>query len=104
MTSSPNPDSPDTEGKTVPPYDDRKKGADVDSQDESTKDGAKTGGASGLVEDDESKAPDPAQTEGGATASPADEQPASEVTTTDTDPDVTGPAHEKGTGRAEDKS
>ena len=104
MTSSPNPDSPDTEGKTLPPYDGRQEAADVDSQDKSTKDDAKTGGATGPVEDDESKSPDPAQTEGGGTASPADEQPASEVTTTDTDPDVTGPSHEKGTGRAEDKS
>lgn len=104
MTSGPNTnEDPDTEGKTVPPYDGRKESADVSGKEESVKDGAKTAGATGLVEDDEGKAADPASTEGGEHASPADEQPGSESTDTDLDPDVTGPAHTEGTGRAEDK-
>jgi hypothetical protein len=104
MTTSPNADNPDTEGKTVPPYDGRRETADVDGQAESTKDGVKTAGATGPVEDDKPKAPDPEDTERGEHASPTDEQPASESTDTDTDPDMTGPSHEPGTGRAEDKS
>ena len=104
MTTSPNADNPDTEGKTVPPYDGRQESADVSGKEDSTRDGAKTGGATGPVEDDEPKAADPASTQRGEHASPADEQPAAESTGTDTDPDMTGPSHEPGTGRAEDKS
>lgn len=104
MTSSPHPDDPDTEGRTLPPYDGRQKSADIDGPEKSTKDGARTAGATGLVEDDEAKAPDPASTERGEHASPADEQPAAESTDTDLDPDITGPSHEPGTGRAEDRS
>ncbi len=48
------------------------------------------------------KAPDPADTERGATGSPADEQPASQMPETDLDDDRIGPAHTKGTGHAED--
>ncbi len=62
MTSSPNPDDPDTGGKTVPPYDDRQKSADVDSEQKSTKEGAKTAGATGPVEDERGKAADPDET------------------------------------------
>lgn len=77
MTSGPNAnEEPDTTGSTVPPYEGRRESADVEGQEESTKDGAKTGGATGPVEDDEAKAPEPSETEGGATGSPADEQPA----------------------------
>ena len=94
---------PDTEGKTVPPYEGRRESADVGSQDESTRDGAKVGGATGPVEDDEIKSPDPANTPGGATGSPSDEQPAGDMPETDTDDNETGPAHTPGTGRAEDK-
>jgi hypothetical protein len=110
MTLDPNgpgdPDGPegvDTEGKTVPPYEGRRESADVDSQAESTKDGAKVGGATGPVEDDEMKAADPADTERGATGSPADEQPASQMPETDLDDDAVGPAHEPGTGSAENQ-
>lgn len=105
MTFDPNsPDGIDTEGKTVPPYDGRQEAADVDGKEKSTKDGAKVGGAAGLVEDDDMKAPEPADTPRGATGSPADEQPASEMPETDLDDDRVGPAHTSGTGRAEDKS
>jgi hypothetical protein len=94
----------DTDGRTVPPYEGRRDTADVDGQDVSTKDGAKVGGATGPVEDDDMKAPDPADTPLGATGSPSDEQPASEMPETDLDPDMVGPSHESGTGKAEDKS
>ena len=105
MTFDPNsPDGIDTEGNTVPPYDGRQETADVDGKEKSTKDGAKVGGATGLVEDDDMKAPEPADTPRGATGSPADEQPASEMPETDLDDDRVGPAHTSGTGRAEDKS
>ncbi len=105
MTTSPNADDPDTEGKTIPPYDGRRETADIDGSEDSTKDGAKTAGATGPVEDAEPKAPDPADTERGQHASPADEQPAAESTDTDLDPDMTDTAsHTPGTGRAEDKS
>ena len=103
MTTSPNPDDPDTEGKTVPPYDGRRETADIDGPEKTEKDGARTGGATGPVEgiDDDDN---PAATERGAEASPADEQPAAESTDTDLDPDMTDTAsHEPGTGRAEDK-
>ena len=103
-TSNPAPggDDPDTAGKTVPPYDDRRETADVDGPEKSTKEGAKTAGATGPVEDDEMKAADPADTPGGATGSPSDEQPASEMPETDLDDDRVGPAHTEGTQRAED--
>jgi hypothetical protein len=104
MTSGPNEnEDPDTERKAVPPYEGRRESADVDDAEESTKDGARTGGATGPVEGDGSGVDDPAETERGEHASPADEQPAAESSETDTDPDVTGPSHEPGTGRAEDK-
>lgn len=105
MSFDPNtPDGIDTENKTVPPYEDRRTSADVDGPEKSTKDGAKTAGATGLVEDDEMKAPDPSDTERGATGSPADEQPASEMPETDLDDDMVGPAHTEGTGRGEDQA
>lgn len=104
MTSDPNrPDGIDTEGKTVPPYDGRKETADIDGKDESTKDGAKTAGAASLVEDDDMKAPEPGDTERGATGSPADEQSAKEMPETDRSDDRVGPAHGTGDPRAEDK-
>lgn len=104
MTSGPNDnEDPDTGGKAVPPYEGRQKSADVDDAGESTEGGARTGGATGPVEDDGSGADDPAGTERGKHASPADEQPAADSSETDTDPDITGPSHEPGTGRAEDQ-
>ena len=63
-------DDPDTEGRAVPPYEGRRETADVDPSEDSTKDGAKTAGATGPVEDPEMKAPDPADTDRGAVAIP----------------------------------
>ena len=64
----------------------------------------KVGGATGPVEDDEYKAPDPAETPGGNTGSPSDEQPASQMPETDLDDDMVGPAHQSGTGSAENQA
>lgn len=97
-------DDPDTEGRTLPPYEGRREADDPDPQSESTKDGAKTAGATGLVEDPEMKAPDPADTPRGATASPADEHPASEMSESEASDPGVGPAHVPGTSRAEDLS
>ncbi|MGI8523121.1 MAG: hypothetical protein ACR2K3_07400 [Nocardioides sp.] len=105
MTTSPNADDPDTEGKAVPPYDGRKESADVGGSEETTKDGARTGGATAPVELDRDDSDDPAATERGEHASPADEQPAadSDESGVGSDPGTTGPAHEGGTQRAEDQ-
>jgi hypothetical protein len=111
MTLDPNgpgdpngPEGVDTAGKTVPPYDGRRESADLDSSEESVRGGAKVGGATGPVADDERKAPEPADTPRGATGSPSDEQPAGQQPETDLDDDRVGPSHQPGTPRAEDKS
>jgi hypothetical protein len=104
MTTIPDPDDPDTGNAAVPPYDGRRETADVDGAEESVKDGARTGGATGPVEDDEMKAPEPEDTEGGAVSSPSDEQPAEgESDDPGEGSGATGPDHVEGTGRAEDK-
>jgi hypothetical protein len=66
-------------GGLVPPYDDRKQSAEPDQEGGTHRDGARVGGATGPVEDDEFKAPSPSDTPGGRTASPADEQPAEQM-------------------------
>jgi hypothetical protein len=48
------------------------------------------------------KAPDPAQTDRGAVASPADEQPAQDTPDGQSEEASTGPSHEPGTTRGED--
>lgn len=110
MTVDPNgpdsrhgPEGVDTRGKTVPPYEGRQGAVDVAGKEKSTKDGARTAGATGPVEDDDMKAPDPGSTPGGATGSPSDEQPASAMPETDLDDDRVGPAHTQGTPRGEDQ-
>lgn len=97
-------DAPDTEGAAVPPYEGRRESADVDPQEESTKDDARVGGATSLVEDPEMKAPEPADTERGATGSPADEHPAEQMPESETSDPGVGPAHVPGTSRGEDLS
>lgn len=103
MTTIPNPDDPDTEGTTVPPYDGRQESGEVGGPEETTEDGAHTGGAGRPAESD-SLADDPAQTERGQHASPADEQPAEGGRPASEPGGTSGAAHEPGTGRAEDKS
>ncbi len=95
-------ETPGLEDRTLPPYEGRRETADVDPSQDSTKEGAKTAGATGPVEDPEMKAPEPANTDRGAVASPADEQPADQMPETEeSDPGV-GPAHVTGTTRGED--
>jgi hypothetical protein len=104
MTSNPNePDGIDTSGSTVPPYEGRRTTADMEDKDEAYRDGVNLGGATGPVENNESATPDPRDTPGGATGSPADEQPASRAAETDLDDDRVGPAHQAGAPRAEDQ-
>lgn len=101
MPSDPHrPDGVDTAGRAVPPYEGRRESADLDQ--DAVRDSARVGGATGPVEDADFAAPDPEDTPRGATASPADEQPASGTPETDLDDDRVGPAHEPGTPRAED--
>lgn len=106
MTPSENPtdpNNPDTGGRAMPPYEGRRETADIDGPESSEKDGAKTAGATGPVEDDAMKATPKEDTSRGAGASPSDEQPGSESTDTDQDPDMVGPDHYTGTGRGEDE-
>jgi hypothetical protein len=92
----------DFEDKAVPPYEGRRESADVAGEEELRRDGANVGGATGPVESDERKAPEPADTPRGAVASPADEQPAADTPGSDPGPASTGPAHHPGTTRGED--
>jgi hypothetical protein len=104
MTSGPNyNEDPDTEGKTVPPYEGRTKSGEVGAPEESRDAGSRTGGATGPSEAD-TDVEDPADTPRGEHASPADEQPAAEASeTAESAPGTSGPTHQPGTGRAEDK-
>ncbi len=92
----------DDSGATVPPYDGRKTEADAESDTE--KAGARTAGATAPVSDPDMKAPEPADTERGAVASPADEQPAPDTPDGEPEQASNGPSHTAGTGRGEDKS
>ena len=65
--------------------------------------GARTAGATAPTTDPDYKSPAPEDTPGGATTSPAQEQPASGGSETDRDDDMVGPAHTPGTGRGEQK-
>jgi hypothetical protein len=101
MSDPQRPDGIDTTGSAVPPYEGRRESATDDH--DAVRQGAKVGGATGPATDDELSAPDPQDTARGATASPADEQPASQGPETDLDDDRVGPAHHGGTPRAEDQ-
>src|SRR5687768_7612758 len=105
MNNNPNePDDIDTGDRAVPPYEGRRTTADVGGTQDAYRDGANVGGATGPVENENPSAPDPGDTPGGATTSPADEQPASGAPETDRDDDRVGPGHQAGTPRAEDRS
>jgi hypothetical protein len=105
MTMSPGEPGPtDFEGKELPPYEGRRETADVDGEEKLHRDGANVGGATGLVQSEGRKAPEPAETPRGAVASPADEQPAAESGGADPGEASVGPAHHPGTTRGEDLS
>lgn len=96
---------PEDTGAAVPPYEGRKETADSDDQ--TSKGGARTGGAAAPTTDDQMKSPEPADTEGGATGSPATQElPAAEAGGGDGESEeatTSTAAHTPGTGRAEDK-
>lgn len=85
---------PQDTGSAVPPYEGRQQGA-VGTE------GAD--GAAAPAADSEFKSASPADTPGGATRSPADEQPAAQMPESDLDDDRVGPAHVAGTRRGESK-
>ncbi len=66
-------------GGVVPPYDGRKTSAEPEQEGGTMREGVRVGGATGPVTDDSMKAPDPADTPGGRTAAPGDEQPAADM-------------------------
>ncbi len=86
----------DTSGSTLPPYEGRSTGADFPGD---RSDSASAG--THRAEGDGLTSPDPESTPGGATASPADEQPASEMPENESDDPGVGPAHTAGTTRGE---
>lgn len=92
----------DDDGAGIPPYEGRKSEASVEHETE--KDGARTGGATAPVSDDDMKADTPADTERGAVASPSDEQPAQDTPDGESPEATTGPAHHPGTTRGEDQA
>lgn len=98
------PDDIHTGDRAVPPYEGRRKAADVGDKDRSAKGGARTGGATGPVEDADMKSADPEKTEKGATRSPSDERPAGRDKESRSGGEGTGPSHHRGTPRAEDQS
>lgn len=93
----------DDKDRELPPYDGRPTGAEVEESG-SEKEGARVGGATGPVEDDEMKSPDPADTPRGGGASPADEQPAADMPEDESSDPGVGPGHEPGTSRGEDRA
>ena len=84
----------------TPPYEGRKTQADSGSAEGQ---GARTGGATAPTIDSDYKSPAPGSTPGGATTSPAEEQPASGGSESDTGDDRVGPSHTGGVHRAEDR-
>lgn len=95
-------EAPPSDAKpAVPPYEGRQTEAKPES---GAGDSAeRTGGAVKPVTDPDYKSPAPRDTPGGATGSPADEQPAAQMPESDRGDDMVGPSHTAGTGRAEDK-
>jgi hypothetical protein len=87
-------------GPAIPPYE----GRQTSAKDIGAADDPGTGGASRPEEDSAYRSPKPQDTPGGATASPADEQPASHGSETESDDEgVEAPAQASGTRRGEDK-
>ncbi|WP_249266781.1 hypothetical protein [Mycobacterium colombiense] len=82
---------PQDTGSAIPPYEGRQESAVTEGE----------GGATRPAEDAEFKSASPSDTPGGATQSPADEQPASQMPETDLDDDRVGPAHVAGTRTGE---
>ncbi|MFN2518022.1 MAG: hypothetical protein ABR604_03105 [Jatrophihabitantaceae bacterium] len=105
MTESQDIEGGDATDRALPPYEGRREGADVEGEGAVHRGGANVGGATGPAESSDMKSPAKEDTPRGAEASPSDEQPASETSDSNPNPDQgVGPAHQPGTGRGEDKS
>lgn len=88
----------------IPPYEGRQTSAErIASSSAGEGTGANTAGAVHPVSDSKFKAPDPDDTPGGATASPADEQPASQAPETEAADEGVEGGHQSGVRRAEDQ-
>ncbi|RMI32093.1 hypothetical protein EBN03_13815 [Nocardia stercoris] len=89
----------------IPPYEGRRTSAEGNTTSSAGEgSGANTGGAGHPVSDPNFKAPRPEDTPGGATTSPADEQPASQASETEaSDEGVEVGSHSGGVRRAEDQ-
>jgi len=99
---TPSPGGEQQPGGVVPPYEGRKQSAEPDQEGGTHRDGARVGGATGPVDDDDAKAPHPSDTPGGRTTSPADEQPASQMPDgQSTEQGVDSPSHVAGTPKGE---
>jgi hypothetical protein len=86
----------------VPPYEGRQTSAKPEGG-RGGDEGARTGGATKPVSDADYKSPSPDATPGGATASPAEEQPAAQAPESDRYDDRVGPAHVSGVGKGENQ-
>jgi len=95
---------PQDSGAAIPPYDGRTHSATREPSSTQGAGGTNVGGAKGPSSDPDYKSESPAATSGGATKSPADEQPASQTSESDRDDDSVGPAHTKGARRGESRS
>jgi hypothetical protein len=105
MTDRPGEHAPSPEAEpAVPPYEGRTESGEINEDPSATHvEGANVGGAGGPVADPNYKADKPEDTPGGATASPADEQPAAEQSETEPTDEGVGPAHYPGTSRGEEQ-
>ena len=92
---------PQNTGTVLPPYEGRQTRAKPESAAGDA--GGRNEGAAVPTADEGYRSPAPDSTPGGATASPADEQPASGQSETELGDDRVGPAHVPGTGQAENK-
>lgn len=86
----------------VPPYEGRQRTAKPEGQ-QTEDQGARTGGAVKPATGNDYKSAPPGDTAGGATTSPAEEQPASQASESGREDDRTGPSHVPGVGKAERK-
>ncbi len=93
----------DHQERDAPPHEGRQESGEVKDSG-SVREGARVGGATGPVQDDAPKAADSESTPRGSVASPADEQPAEDTPAGQSAPEGTGPSHEPGTGRGEDRA
>ncbi|PPJ25483.1 hypothetical protein C5E45_25700 [Nocardia nova] len=87
----------------VPPYEGRRTGAEEVPGTAGAGSSANTAGATHPVADPTFKSPAPEETSGGATASPAEEQPASQAPETEAGAEGAEEGHHGGVRRAEDQ-